>query len=116
MDALLKEIGLSVNRYRKAQGLTQTALAKKAGLDYRYIGFVEQGRVNATVKTLEKITNALGICLCDLCPPKNQRPEPKATKQNNEKEQIKNRILRNLNKCDIHALKLTDNFMKIIKK
>ena len=45
---------------RQRQGLTQKALAKKAGTAQSAIARLEAGAVNPTIDFLEKITSALG--------------------------------------------------------
>ena len=51
----------NLRRYRHDVGLTQEALAERAGLHRTYIGGIEQGRVNPSVKIIEKVATALGI-------------------------------------------------------
>ncbi|MEA5618036.1 helix-turn-helix transcriptional regulator [Cronbergia sp. UHCC 0137] len=57
--------GINVRRLRLSQGLSQDALADKAGLHRTYIGAVERGERNITLINAEKIANALGINLLD---------------------------------------------------
>ncbi|MBU1356488.1 MAG: helix-turn-helix transcriptional regulator [Candidatus Edwardsbacteria bacterium] len=115
MDALIKLIGGNIKKIRKAQGLTQEKLGKKAGYDYRYIGFLEQSRVNPTVRTLEKVAAALNFSLRDLFP-KNSEMEsgkkgapPKAT----EREIIMAHIMKDLNKADEKTLGSINRIIKI---
>lgn len=61
MSAFLKSVGERIRSIRKAQDLTQEALAEKAGLHYSYIGGVERGDRNISLETLEKIIDALGV-------------------------------------------------------
>ncbi|MBI4727593.1 helix-turn-helix transcriptional regulator [candidate division TA06 bacterium] len=61
MSEILKLVGDNTRAIRKSQNLSQEKLAERAGVDYRYIGFIEQGRVNPTLKSLEKIAAALKI-------------------------------------------------------
>lgn len=54
------EIGKRIRGLRKAQGLSQRALADKAGLSNSYIAHLETGRTGASITSLAKIADALG--------------------------------------------------------
>ncbi len=49
---------------RKENGLTQAQLAKKTGLSTGFIGQLEQGKVQPSLRTLEQISAALNISPC----------------------------------------------------
>lgn len=66
MEAILKKFGRKVRTLRQEQGLSQEELAHKAGLHYTYIGSVERGEANLTLRNIEKIANALGVKLPEL--------------------------------------------------
>lgn len=51
----------NVRRERRAQGLSQEALADLADVHRTYIGMLERGEKNATLGTLERIALALGV-------------------------------------------------------
>ena len=51
---------------RKAKGLTQAVLAKRAGVTLSYIGRLEIGRHDPQLSTLQKIAKALGVSLAEL--------------------------------------------------
>lgn len=51
---------------RKQKGLTQKELAKKSGLSPGLIGQLETGRVQASLKTLQKLSEVLGVSICYL--------------------------------------------------
>lgn len=51
----------NVRKYRDAADLTQEELAEKAGLHRTYIGQVEQGRANPTIKSIDRIADALDV-------------------------------------------------------
>lgn len=53
--------GANVKRERKAQGLSQEALADHAGLARSYMSDVERGAKNATIATVAKIALALNV-------------------------------------------------------
>jgi len=50
-----EKIGQRILALRKAQNLSQEALAHKSGVDRTYMTGVETGKRNVTVKVLEKI-------------------------------------------------------------
>ena len=54
-------IGQTIKIYRRNLNLSQEELAFKANLDRTYISKLEQGQMNATIKSLTKIANALEI-------------------------------------------------------
>lgn len=51
----------NVRRLRSQAGLSQEALAELAGLHRTYIGCIEQGGANVTLKNVERIACALGV-------------------------------------------------------
>ena len=55
----LKKFGETVAKKRKEIGLSQEQLAFKAGVHCTYIGMVERGEKNITLKNIIKISNAL---------------------------------------------------------
>lgn len=58
-----------VKTYRKKQGLTQTDLANRAGLNIRQIQKIENDEVrteNVTLKTMQAIAQALNANIDDL--------------------------------------------------
>lgn len=58
-----------VKTYRKKQGLTQTGLANRAGLNIRQIQKIESGETqteNVTLKTMQAIAQALNAKIDDL--------------------------------------------------
>jgi len=58
-------LGQRMRELRLAKGLTQADMAER-GLSYKYYQKIEAGRVNLTLKTLEKLAAALGIEVSDL--------------------------------------------------
>lgn len=54
-------IGKKIKEYRKIKDLTQENLGEKAGLHYTYIGQVERGEKEPSLKSLIKIAEALGV-------------------------------------------------------
>ena len=63
----LVKFGLNVRRLRLKKGLSQAALAKQAGLSPNYIGTLERGVQNPSLKTLEKLAKGLGCSMSETC-------------------------------------------------
>ncbi len=66
MNTLTKELGQRIRSFRTEKGMTQEALAEKAGLHPTYVGQVERGEKNLTIITLGHLTGALDITLQQL--------------------------------------------------
>ncbi len=60
------EVGNRIRYLRKQKGLSQEKLALLADLDRTYLAGIESGKRNATIISLEKISNALEVTLKDL--------------------------------------------------
>jgi DNA-binding XRE family transcriptional regulator len=52
--------------WREYRGLSQRALAARAGLDFTYLSQIETGARRGPVKTMKKLAEALGVDLDDL--------------------------------------------------
>lgn len=63
---ILDEFGRNVRRERKNKGFSQEHLAEKAGLHRTYIGMIERGERNVTLKKAERIAKSLDVTLSDL--------------------------------------------------
>ncbi|MCL1847694.1 MAG: helix-turn-helix domain-containing protein [Coriobacteriia bacterium] len=58
---ILEVLSKNLRFYRKQAGLSQEALANAAGLHRTYIGGIEQRRVNASARNLQRIASVLDI-------------------------------------------------------
>lgn len=66
MSEIAKQVGQRIRNYRVKLGLSQEKLAELSGVHPTYIGQVERGEKNATLESIEKIANALGLPLSNL--------------------------------------------------
>jgi transcriptional regulator with XRE-family HTH domain len=58
---LLLKFGKKVREERKKLGLSQEALAEKAGVHRTYIGMIERGEKNITLANIQKVSKALKV-------------------------------------------------------
>jgi transcriptional regulator with XRE-family HTH domain len=61
-----KKLGKRLKMAREDKGLSQEKLAFNAGLNRAYIGYIERGERNPSIKTMGKIAKALKIPLYEL--------------------------------------------------
>lgn len=65
-NELFSRIALNVRVERTIKRLTQAQLAELIDVHEKYIGKIENGKQNITLKTLNKLANALNIDICRL--------------------------------------------------
>lgn len=65
-ESILLLFGSNVQKYRKAQKLSQEKLAELAGVHRTYIGMIERAEKNITLCNMEKIAKALQVKIQDL--------------------------------------------------
>ena len=63
---LNKKLGENLKRFRLKKKLSQGNLSKSMAVNRAYISNIENGRMNPTLSTLEKIAGALGISSSEL--------------------------------------------------
>ncbi len=63
---ILENLGRNLRKYRKECNLTQEQLAEKVGIRPTYVGKLESGKNNPSVKMLFKISRALKIKLSNV--------------------------------------------------
>jgi len=61
-----KKLGESLRKWRLKKSMSQGDLATALNVDRAYISNIENGRMNPTLATLEKIAGALGISTSEL--------------------------------------------------
>ena len=57
----IRRVAMRLKRLRDEQGLSQRALAEKAGISREYLARLETARQDPTLSTLEKLAKALGV-------------------------------------------------------
>lgn len=65
-DERIVAFGRRVREVRKAKGISQEKLAELAGIDRSYMGNIERGEKNVTLKKVYEICDALGVNVHDL--------------------------------------------------
>lgn len=60
-DEFVKNFGFQLKIIRMKKGITQAALAEILGCQENHISNIETGKVNVTLKTINKIANALSV-------------------------------------------------------
>ena len=61
-----KLVGRNAARLRARAGLTQEALAERAGFSQQFISDLERGKCNPTIVTLYELAQALGVSQVEL--------------------------------------------------
>ncbi len=66
MRTIEKQFGERVRELRVARGLSQEQLASKSGMHRTYLGSIERGERNPSLKNIAAIAKALGVTLSQL--------------------------------------------------
>ena len=66
MKSIEKQFGKRLKGLRLARGLSQEALAFKSGMHRTYLGGIERGERNPSLKNISSIAKALGVQLSEL--------------------------------------------------
>ena len=56
-----KRFGAKLAYVRKAKKLSQMKLAEKVDMNFNYIGQIERGEANVTIKTMKLLADALDV-------------------------------------------------------
>ena len=110
MKDLPSLFGKRVRELRKNQNLSQEKLADMAGMDTSFIGSIERGDANPSLKIIGKIAEALNVNVAELFPFVTR------SKELNERDKIRNELINLLCECDTKTLKLLLAVLKEIKK
>ncbi len=74
-EELLYSVGANIKKYRKQKGILQQDLAAWCNMEIPNISRIENGRTNPTLRTLQKISQALGVEIADLVKPYDRSGE-----------------------------------------
>lgn len=66
-NPILKKFGANVRARREARELSQETLAELADLDRTYIGGIERGERNLSLKNVARVARALKASVSELC-------------------------------------------------
>ena len=58
---LREVLGANLRRFRAQRGLSQEALADKAGVHRTFVGAVERSEINISLDNIEKLAVAVGV-------------------------------------------------------
>ena len=66
MNTLQRQFGERVRELRLAKGLSQEELAFRSGVHRTYLGGIERGKRNPSLKNVAAVAKALGVTLSQL--------------------------------------------------
>ena len=72
VSTVQKRFGRRVRELRRARNLSQEQLAFQAGVHRTYLGSIERGERNPTLKSISAIATALHVTLSELFLPGNE--------------------------------------------
>jgi transcriptional regulator with XRE-family HTH domain len=75
---LQRTVGRNLRAYRQTRGLSQEAFADVLGVHRTYMGAIERGERNLTLKSVERIVGRLDLDPLALLAPGLQPPENKS--------------------------------------
>ena len=65
-ERTIEKLGIKIRVERQKQKMSQEKLAELSNLNRNFIGMIERGETNVTVKNLENIANALSLDIAAL--------------------------------------------------
>jgi transcriptional regulator with XRE-family HTH domain len=71
---LQRTLGRNLRAYREARGLSQEAFADVVGVHRTYMGGIERGERNLTLRSVERIAEWLDVSPLDLLEDRPTRP------------------------------------------
>jgi transcriptional regulator with XRE-family HTH domain len=65
-ESYVKALGQAVRELRKAKGFSQESFADEVGVHRTYMGAIERGEQNLTVRNIVKVADTLGMAPSEL--------------------------------------------------
>lgn len=113
-------LGSKIRTLREEQGMNQAQLAKQTGLSHGLIGQLERGKVQPSLKTLEKLSGALNISPCYLISEGDDLQELLNILSPETKELLRDpnvqSVLRTLRDCSEKEIRFILDFIKMFKQ
>ena len=78
---ILTLFGRRLRSLRTDRGLTQQQLGEKAGLSYKYLGAIERGEKNPSLKVIDKLARALAVEPRDMLDVEHEETAPTKLKK-----------------------------------
>ncbi len=66
MQGIQKRLGARIRELRKRKGWSQEELGDVSGLHYTYVGSVERGERNVTLRSIQTIAGSLSVSISEL--------------------------------------------------
>ena len=101
-----ESLGLRIKELRKKKGLTQDKVAEQAGITGKYMGMIERGEVNVSVKILENLAEVFEVRVADFFVFENQIPP----------EEIRNELIKLVEEATESELQLLSEFVRSVLK
>ena len=110
MDKFQREFGCRVRELREQLALSQDRLAVNADMHKNYLGAIERGHYNVSLRTARKLADALGVPLATLV-----EAEP-AARRLSEADRLRQSILKLLQRQNASKLRTILNVVKELTK
>ena len=101
MSNFTRMLGKNIKTIRKSRNLLQSELAEKIGVEAKYLSRIETGLSTPSLKTIEKLVNVLDVKYDILF----------NFKEEENIEEIKEKIINKIKICDKKVLKIISNFI-----
>ena len=81
MADIAELFGRRVRALRRKQELTQQQLGDRAGVNYKYVGAIERGEENPSLRVIEGLARGLGVEMVDLFEVEHEEQDPEALRE-----------------------------------
>lgn len=105
METFKKVVGGRIKKLRKDKSLSQAQLAQRADIHFSYVAQIERGEKMPSLKSLERISEALDSDMQYLL-----------AKEKQEKEEWEEDIIRHIKRLDKKQKILVFDFVKLLLK